>query len=90
MASKPKSTSVTPEALIRIQDQINNDPAALKEFAKSPSAYLVKNGIEVSDKYRKELDAAMSEMSFGPKSFDQIASMSKRSIGISISIRIRF
>jgi hypothetical protein len=90
MASNPKS--VTPEALIRIQDKINDDPEALKEFVASPSGYLTKHGIEVGDQHRQDLDAAMREMSFGPKSFDEIARMNKKGlgIGISISIRIRF
>jgi hypothetical protein len=82
--------SITPEALLRIQDRINDDPAALKEFTDSPSAYLAKNGVEVNDEYRRELDAAIREMNFGPKSFDDLASMSKRPLGIGISIRIRF
>jgi hypothetical protein len=88
MAITPKST--TPEALLRIQDRINDDPAALKEFSESPSAYLTKHGVEVSDEHRRDLDAAIREMNLGPKSFDELASMSKRSFGIGISIRIRF
>jgi len=82
--------SITPEALLRIQDRINEDPAALKEFTESPSAYLAKSGVEISDEYRQELDAAIREMNFGPKSFDDLASLSKRPLGIGISIRIRF
>jgi hypothetical protein len=88
MASKPRS--LTPEALSRIQDKINDDPAELAEFTKSPSAYLTKSGVEVSDQHRQGLDAAMREMNLGPKSFDEIASMSKRPLGVGISIRIRF
>jgi len=82
--------SITPDALLRIQDRINDDPAALKEFTDSPSTYLARHGVEVSDEYRRELDAAIREMNFGPKSFDDLASMSKRPLGIGISIRIRF
>lgn len=88
MATTPKS--VSPEALLRIQDRINDDPAALKEFAAGPSAYLTKHGVDISDAHRRDLDEAMREMNLGPKSFDELASMSKRSFGIGISIRIRF
>jgi len=89
MATTPKKT-ITPETLLRIQDRINDDPAALKEFTASPSAYLTKSGVEVSSEYGRELDAAIREMNLGPKSFDHLASMSKRPLGIGISIRIRF
>ena len=82
--------TLTPEALLRIQDRINDDPAALKEFAAGPSAYLTKNGVDVSDEHRAALDAAMREVNLGPKSFDELASLSKRPLGIGISIRIRF
>jgi hypothetical protein len=82
--------TITPETLLRIQDKINDDPEALREFTASPSAYLIKSGVEMDSKYRSDLDAAIHEMNLGPKSFDALASMSKSPVGVGISIRIRF
>lgn len=82
--------TITPETLLRIQDKINDDPEALREFTKSPSAYLTKNGVEMDARYKSDLDTAIREMKLGPKSFDALASMSKSPVGVGISIRIRF
>lgn len=80
----------SPQDLMMVQDRINSDPQALAAFLESPGGYLEKSGIEVSDEYRKDLEESMREMQIGPRSFDSLASMSKRKMGIMISIRITF
>jgi hypothetical protein len=85
-----KSAGVTSDAVQRVQDRLNSDPQALADFLKDPSGYLALNGIPISQKYRDDLESSLREMKLGPKSFDSLAKLSKKSVSIGISIRIRF
>jgi hypothetical protein len=89
-AATPQPTSVTADTVLRVQERLNSDPQALADFLKDPSGYLEGNGIPISKKYRDDLESSLREMRVGPRSFDSLASLKKKSVSIGISIRIRF
>jgi hypothetical protein len=89
-ATTAQPTSVTADTVLRVQERLNSDPQALADFLKDPSGYLEANGIPISAKYRDDLESSLREMRVGPRSFDSLASLKKKSISIGISVRIRF
>lgn len=82
--------SVSASKLAAIEDKINDNPHALQEFLEAPADYLRANGVALSKRRRKELEDTLSEMRIGPESFDDLASLSKRPLGVGIAIRIQF
>jgi hypothetical protein len=75
---------------VAVEQKINSGPQELAKFLKSPSQYLKKNGLSLSEEALRDVEGSLREMKLGPRSLDELTSSGKHRVRAGISIVIHF